>query len=254
MWNIHLFLPRCNVVQAMKAHWKATKPIIASRSFKSMLHILSVFVCMLSLLMAQEETKPWNYLELPQEVSSSVREEIWTNSVLLSFWKELNLSVLSPSSTCVFLSSCFSGHGTAESSRFPRSIALPLSEVLSRKVLDVLVAAPMQTRRAQGFAHYAQVAVVSCEWPWVFECDIILYVFCSEHEMIRNACILDVYGEKWTGTTQGKGIFITLQCANKECARQQNEFCTGLDSYWFLLEFCLNFEAFWSMKTNLAAS
>ena len=35
--------------------------------------------------MAQELTKPWNYLELPQEVSSSVREEIWTNSVLLSF-------------------------------------------------------------------------------------------------------------------------------------------------------------------------
>ena len=56
---------------------------------QSMLHILSLFfVCMWSLLMAQELTKPWNYLELPQEVSSSVREEIWTNSVLLSFWKE----------------------------------------------------------------------------------------------------------------------------------------------------------------------
>lgn len=52
-------------------------------------HSLSLFfVCMWSLLMAQELTKPWNYLELPQEVSSSVREEIWTNSVLLSFWKE----------------------------------------------------------------------------------------------------------------------------------------------------------------------
>jgi hypothetical protein len=49
-------------------------------------HSLSLFfVCMWSLLMAQELTKPWNYLELPQEVSSSVREEIWTNSVLLSF-------------------------------------------------------------------------------------------------------------------------------------------------------------------------
>ena len=68
---------------------EAAKPMIASRSVKSMLHILSLFfVCMWSLLMAQELTKPWNYLELPQEVSSSVREEIWTNSVLLSFWKE----------------------------------------------------------------------------------------------------------------------------------------------------------------------